>query len=334
MIASSHTSTVLIDGLVESTKSGNAVEAIRLKATQAIDSFVACFGQPESMPLDLLTLASFLGIKQSLTPPAFSPDAELAPDGDGGVEMRVNPDQPETRQRFSIGHEITHTFFPDHSSHVWPRADSRYRNLNNPNDYIEMLCDIGAAELVFPRRWFLSDAKKVSGAADIVMLATSYKASREATIRRFAELHHEVVAAVYFGWKLKPTQIGQVGRPDQQNMFGITAEEEIRGALRLRVLYTIPSEAFSNAQHYLPRDKSIQNTGPVYQAASTGCPSDGDSHLDFGQAKGNYRIYAVPLWTPDDERGPNGENAVAAVIKPLEVSGSKKKRRQSGPELF
>ena len=32
--------------------------------------------------------------------------------------MRLNPDRPVTRQRFSIGHEITHTFFPDHTSHV------------------------------------------------------------------------------------------------------------------------------------------------------------------------------------------------------------------------
>ena len=124
-----------------------------------------------------------------------------------------------------------------------------------------MLCDIGAAELVFPRRWFLTDAKKVSGAADIVTLATNYKGSREATIRRLAELHDEAVAAVYFGWKLKPTQIGQVGRKDQQNMFGVTPEEELRAALRLRVLYTIPSQAFSDAQHYLPRDKSIENAG-------------------------------------------------------------------------
>jgi hypothetical protein len=28
------------------------------------------------------------------------------------VAIRVNPDRPETRRRFSIGHEIAHTFFP------------------------------------------------------------------------------------------------------------------------------------------------------------------------------------------------------------------------------
>ena len=58
----------------------DAIAAVRQKAVEAIESFAAAFGEPE-MPLDLPTLASFLGIKSSNTPPAFSPDAELAPDG-------------------------------------------------------------------------------------------------------------------------------------------------------------------------------------------------------------------------------------------------------------
>ena len=169
MIAPPGTTQGLIDRLVRETGASDPIAAIRQKAGQAIDSYVNTFGEPETLPLDLRTLASFLGIKLSESAPAFSPDAELAPDGEGGVEMRVNPDRPETRIRFSIGHEITHTFFPDHSSHVWPRADSRYRDLSNPDDYLEMLCDVGAAELVFPRRWFPSDAEGVNCADDLVL---------------------------------------------------------------------------------------------------------------------------------------------------------------------
>lgn len=334
MIAPSGTTKTLIDGLVSSTGTSDALAAIRLKAAQAIDSFVSCFGEPESLPLNLITLASFLGIKQSDLPPSFSPDAELAPDGEGGVEMRVNPDQPDTRKRFSIGHEITHTFFPDHTSHVWPRADSRYRNLSDSNDYLEMLCDVGAAELVFPRRWFIQDAGLVDSATGIVNLARSYQASREATIRRYAELHCEPVAAVFFAWKLKPSQKGRIGRHEQANILGISPEEERRNALRLRVCYAIPSASYSTAGHFLPRDKSVDNQGPLYQAASTGCPVDGDGILDLGQARGTYRINAIPLWTPDVERGPNGENAVAAVVRPLSMTRSKKKIAVPRTSLF
>jgi hypothetical protein len=84
MITPANISKGLIDALVASTGANDAVAAIRFKATQAIDSFVSTFGEPEAMPLDLLTLASFLGIKLSDTGPSFSPDAELAPDGEVG----------------------------------------------------------------------------------------------------------------------------------------------------------------------------------------------------------------------------------------------------------
>jgi hypothetical protein len=319
------TTQALIDGLVRATGAADPVAAIRQRAQAAIDAFVGIFGEPDTMPLDLLTLASFLGIKQSNEMPAFSDDAELAPDGDGGVKMRLNPDRPETRQRFSIGHEITHTFFPDHTSHVWPRADARYRDLQKPDDYLEMLCDVGAAELVFPRRWFQRDAAAVRSASDLVALAAKYKASRHATVRRYAELHPESAVAVYFSWKLKPTQEGTVGREEQQNLFGISAEEERRDAIRLRIDYAIPSQVFSAAGHFLPRDKSVEHRGPIYEAAATGRPCDGDDQLDLGQARGTYRISAIPLWTPEDDRGPRGEHAVAAILGPLVVRPPKKK---------
>lgn len=328
------TTQILIDGLVAATGVADPVEAVRLRASQAVESYVSMFGEPDEMPLDLVTLASVLGIKKSDDPPLYSPDAELAPDGAGGVEMRLNPDQPETRQRFSIGHEITHTFFPDHSTHVWTRTESRHRDLSDPNDYLEMLCDVGAAELVFPRRWFVRDAREVDTAAGILGLAGRYKASREATVRRYAELHHESVAAVFLEWKLKPTQQGRVGRAEQGNLFGISAEEEVRTALRLRVDYAIPSALFASAGYYIPPDKSVESSGPLYVSASTGQPADGDVALDLGRTRVTCRVHAIPLWTATDARGPNGENAVAAVIRPLSVKATPRKKSTPGPGLF
>lgn len=334
MTAPPSTTQLLIDGLVAATGVADPVEAVWLRAAQAIESYVSMFGEPDEMPLDLVTLASVLGIKKSDDAPLYSPDAELAPDGAGGVEMRLNPDQPETRQRFSIGHEITHTFFPDHSTHVWTRSESRHRDLSDPDDYLEMLCDVGAAELVFPRRWFVRDARDVDTAAGILSLAGRYKASREATVRRYAELHVDAVAAVFFEWKLKPTQQGRVGRAEQGNLFGISAEEELRSALRLRVNYAIPSAAFAAAGYFVPPDKSVESSGPLYTAASTGQPADEDVALELGRSRCTYRVHAIPLWTAAEERGPNGENAVAAVIRPLDKKASPRKKTTPAPSLF
>jgi hypothetical protein len=300
---------------------------MRQKARELIQTYVASFGEP-TMLLDMDVLASLRGIHRSDEKPLHSPDAELSPNGDGGVTIRVNPDRPETRQRFSVAHEISHTFFPDYSTKGWCRTDARYREHANPDEYIEMLCDIGGAELLFPEPWFSKDAAQVSNANGLLHLARTYQASREATIRRYAELSPASVAAVFFVWKLKPTQESRIGRTDQGNFFGVTPEQEVEGALRLRIEYAIVSETFKTDGHFLPKDKSVENDGPIYRAASTASPAEDECFLDLGQAAGVYRIWAIPLWTAKEETGANGEAAVAAILWPTLVQ--KPRHRTSG----
>lgn len=99
--------------------------------------------------------------------------------------------------------------------------------------------------------------------------------------------------------------------------------------------YTIPSTAFRDAGHFLPKDKSVENDGPIYAASSTGRPADDECHLDLGEASGTYRVSAVPLWTAQDSLGANGENAVAAIQRPISVRKPRRKRMNSGgPTLF
>ncbi len=328
------TTKALIDELVRDTGAADAEAAIRLKAKGLLALYVQSFGDPTT-PIDVEVLASLIGITRSDEAPVHSPDAELAPDGAGGVMMRVNADRPETRQRFSVAHEISHTFFPNYATKSWCRTDARCRDRENPDDYLEMLCDIGAGELLLPLPWFSRDAATVSGAEGLATLARTYRASREATLRRYAETSTESIVAVFFSWKLKPTQESVVGRTDQANLFGITPEEERLEAIRLRIDYAVMSQTFKAAGHYLPKDKSVENEGPVYQAASTGRGADGDVQLDLGQSSGTYRVWAVPVWTADDELGPNGEQAVAAILAPIAVrKPSRKKAPTAGPSLF
>ena len=334
MTAKDRNTQALIDELVRDSGCLTAVDAIRAKAAKLINLYVSTFGEP-TMPLDMEVLSGLAGIKPSDDAPVLSEDAELVPDGTGGVTMRVNRDRPEARQRFSIAHEISHTFFPDYTTKEWCRTDSRYRDRSDPAEYLEMLCDIGAAELLLPQPWFSRDCEKVNDATGLLELSSTYNASREATLRRYAETSSEPLAAVFFYWKLKPTQKGTVGNRDQGNLFGIDPEEERQAALRLRIEYTIRSRAFEEAGYYLPADKSVKSDGPLYQAAVEGVPVDGECFLDLGQAAGTYRIAAIPLWTPEEARGAAGESAVAAVLRPVKVSQSHRKRKRTGqPSLF
>jgi hypothetical protein len=323
----------LIKELVCSTGAIDAAAAIRLKARELIELYVTSFGAP-TMPISVEVLASLRGIKWSEDLPVHSPDAELVPDGTGGVMMRVSPDRPDTRRRFSVAHEISHTFFPDYTTKPWCRTDARFRDRTDPADYLEMLCDIAAAELLFPQPWFSADASVVADARGLVSLATTYHASREATVRRYAETSRESVAAVFFNWKLKPTQKAIVGRKDQGSLFGMTPQEEIREALRLRIEYTAVSEAFKAEGHFLPKDKSVENDGPIYQAAAMAIPTEDECYLDFGQAAGTYRVWALPLWTADDQLGSNGEQSVAAILRPMTIRKCHRKKGNDGPLLF
>jgi hypothetical protein len=314
-----------IDELVRSTGAASPEDAIRQKARQHLELHQSLFGEP-TMPIDVSVLVGLAGIKESDDLPVLSPDAEIAPDGEGGVEMRVHPDRPETRKRFSIAHEVSHTFFPEYQQKQWCRTDARFRDRNDPDQYLEMLCDIGAAELLLPDPWFPNDASSVSQASDLAALALKYLASREATLRKFAEQSEKPVAAVFFSWKLKPTQKGTVGNADQRNLFGISPEEEIRAAIQLRIDYPIYSEAFRELGHFLPSEKSVDRSSPIYEAAATCRCVDAEAYLDFGQASGAYAVMAIPLPTEPASRGPNEEYNVAAILEPIKVKAPTRRR--------
>jgi hypothetical protein len=322
-----------IEQLLAETGTHDPRQAVRIKARGLLQYLAEHCGE-QTIPLNLDLLVSLLGIRRSAEPPVFSSDAELAPDEDGGTVMRVNPDRPETRQRFSIGHEISHTFFPGYELKVQCRPDPRHRDRESPEDFIETLCDVGAAELLLPLPWFADDAGAVTTAQQLVALARKYKASREATLRRFAETSTSCLAAVFCSWKLKPVEVAAFS-PDQMNLFGTSPQEEAAAARRLRSDYSIPSPSFAAAGRYLPTNKSLKVDGPIARACG-GDPGEGVMNMDLGEGRCNYRVMAIPVYTPDEERGPQGECAVITIVEPQELQhkGRSKKVAADGCGLF
>lgn len=97
-------------------------------------------------PFDPAALAQILKIP--IEPRPDIRDARTVPLGKNRVKIEFNPDRPRARVRYSIAHELAHTFFPD--------CSERVRNRESRDDMagdlwqLEMLCNIGAAELLFP----------------------------------------------------------------------------------------------------------------------------------------------------------------------------------------
>ena len=103
---------------------------------------------------------------------------------------------------------------------------------------------------------------------------------------------------------------------------------EARAAWKLRIEYAIYSPSLAGVGHFLPRDKSVEAAGP-FDAAAHGVCADGESWLDLGSARGTYRVWAVPLYTPQEHRGPNDELSVAGVLEPVDL---KKPQKSAAPD--
>lgn len=261
-----------VRAIMDETGEDDPFAAVRVKAQRVAAEFFGLFN--EAPPFNLKAMASARGLHWSDDDPRFSLDSEIAPEADGRVILRVNSSRPETRQRFSIGHEIGHTLFPEY--HLAVRCRKAIERVwADPNDLLETLCDVAASELLLPTPWFTDRISVLSFSAEnIADLATDYTASREATVRRLVELHPDPLAAVFFSWKLKPTEQRQASRDRrQQSLFG---EPLPTPSPMLRVDYAILNSAFERTHTgHIPKDKSVPSEGPIHEASVTQLLQDG-----------------------------------------------------------
>jgi Zn-dependent peptidase ImmA (M78 family) len=229
--------------------------------------------------------------------------------------MRINRDRPRTRQRFSVGHEIGHTLFPGYETKVHCRKRLN-RDWADKTDLVETLCDMAASEFLFPGPWFDDDVASMQGtSSEIVALAQKYKASPDATVRRFVELRDHPHAVIFFRWKLKPTERRAADAKNQRYLFG--TEPGSRPQRKLRVEYSIANQAFDGLGFHIPSDKSVDDNSVISQASAQSACLDAKEKLDLGPLHGRFHVRVLPLFTADKDFGPNGELSVAALISPL-----------------
>ena len=139
-------------------------------------------------PFDPIELANIMGI--SVRPNAALADARVFWANDG-YEIEYNPHRPRGRVNFSIAHEIAHTFFPDCAKEVRNRRRERW---DEPNWQIEVLCNVGAAELTMPVGSFPSEDEAVVTIEDLMRLRRDFQVSAEAVLIRLVKLASSRVA--------------------------------------------------------------------------------------------------------------------------------------------
>jgi hypothetical protein len=157
------------------------IEAITKKARGVILSFIESGGI--GPPFDPFDLARHL--KVAVTPSADVRDARTVSVG-GKLHVEFNPNRPRSRVRYSVSHELIHTLFPDCKEEIRYRAE--HRGMRSDGWQLEMLCNIGASELLMPIGSFPELKNQNISIDNLLELRSAYEVSIEALLLRFIKL--------------------------------------------------------------------------------------------------------------------------------------------------
>ena len=184
-------------------KFNNPVEIIKFQANNIIEKAIS-HGW-EGPPFCPIKLASIIGINTATIEINSYYDARIITMPNKQLVIDYNNNKPSTRINFSICHEIIHTFFPDQFEMIRLRCKNKKKF--DPNQELEKLCDVGAAELLMPADFFQNDLAKYGLKLESVdLLSDRYKASREAIINRMIHTSGIKCAAIILELTLKPSQ--------------------------------------------------------------------------------------------------------------------------------
>lgn len=162
------------------------IEKMEQKARQVVLHAVGHGWQ--GPPFDPLELARIVDI--SVRPNPALADARVFWAGDG-FEIEYNPHRPLGRVNFSIAHEIAHTFFPDCADEVRNRSREKWERRNRQ---LEVLCNVGAAELTMPVGSFPADDDAIVTIEELMRLRKNFQVSAEAVLIRLVKLASSSVA--------------------------------------------------------------------------------------------------------------------------------------------
>lgn len=137
-------------------------------------------------PYDPFKLAEMLDI--GVVPRDDIRDARVIPTGANQYLIEYNPNRPTQRVRFSVAHEIAHTFFEDCRDSIRNRA-TRHEMIGDEWQ-LEMLCNIAASELLMPEQSFREFAERMPSIESLMALRAKFDVSAEAVLLRFARSTH------------------------------------------------------------------------------------------------------------------------------------------------
>jgi Zn-dependent peptidase ImmA (M78 family) len=135
-------------------------------------------------PYDPFALAESLGIR--IRPTSDVIDARTYGTAGGEFTIEFNPDRPPARIRYSVAHEVAHTFFPDCADAIRNRAT--HEGMVADEWQLEMLCNIAAAEILVPMGALGEDREIQPTVQRVLDLRRKFQVSFEAMVLRLVRI--------------------------------------------------------------------------------------------------------------------------------------------------
>jgi hypothetical protein len=169
-------SSELLDTFRERTHSANAPAGMRACVQSALKGLAGV-----DVPVDLSSVMHCRRINEVTFDAGLKYDGHIEPLGkefDCGFRIVVRGGMPETRLRFTLAHEVCHTFFYELVPEV------KY-SPQLPHREEERLCNLGAGELLIPSDILAADHLiKYPGLSSLEQLAERYQVSHESMLLR------------------------------------------------------------------------------------------------------------------------------------------------------
>ena len=207
-------------------------------------------------PFEPEILANVLGIQVHMRPGPLEWDAIMVPIGEEPRIICNAAVRSLGRRRFSVAHEITHTFFRDATETYHLRTESRDRYYRTDEaKQLEHLCDLGAVELLMPEKHVSEYVTRIGfRAAAIPEIARTFGVSLQAAALRLVELANEPCAAGFFQYGPQPSLATEEHDP----------KRELKGRNAYRATRLFRSQGFP---FLFPEGKSVTDDSAIYRAS-------------------------------------------------------------------
>ena len=256
---------------------GEARAAALARARSLVAETLRAFPDWSPPPFDPTRYARFLGIPVEASRELTGWDALLVPIRDGFRIVCNENVRSSARRRFSIGHEIAHTFFSNTGATYRMRVTKGREKVYETDAALalERLCDLAAAEMLMPQSHFDRLVREHGArAATIPVLAGIFGVSLEAAALRLVETIGGPCAAGFFHFAPAPTAADAGGRT----------------AYRVRRLFRSDGFPF-----LFPEGKSVPETSVVHRASFQLDELESVEEFELAGRRCRLRVTAFPL---------------------------------------